>query len=109
MHKEWEEKTTICKVQILTYHIIIEARIVQLVECRSPKPMIGVRVPQGCHKETLLHEFSQVRGYIGSIFIFRLMVNLEWFYTLNLRGKSPPFKGGNPEFDSGEMKIKNLI
>ena len=36
------------------------------------------------------------------------MVNLEWFYTLNLRGKSPPFKGGNPEFDSREMKFMAL-
>ena len=36
--------------------------------------------------------------------IIRLMVNLEWFYTLILRGKSSPFKGENLVFDSGVIK-----
>ena len=34
--------------------------------------------------------------------LFQLMVNLEWFYTFILRGKSSPFKGENPAFDSGD-------
>ena len=36
--------------------------------------------------------------------IIRLMVNLEWFYPLILRGKSSPFKGENLVFDSGVIK-----
>ena len=36
------------------------------------------------------------------------MVNLEWFYTLILRGKSSPFEGENLVFDSGAMKSMAL-
>ena len=48
--------------------------------------------------------------YQSIIFFHRWTNGKPWAVLhANLRGKSPPFKGGNPVFDSGAMKQKNLF